>query len=188
MRTTRSGESALLLLDVIGILEEQNVRYAVVGAMAASVHGIVRASMDADAVISLPAHDLAETESIFRRAGFSTELRYGESDDPIGAVLALSDSFDNRVDLLAGLRGLDAGAFSRALNIPFHGSNLHVIGREDFIAMKLFAGGPQDVSDARYALAGAGKQLDSDLLRQLASGYGRSTTAALAKLLSEERG
>jgi len=48
MRAQRPGESALLLLDAIEILVRQDVPYAVMGAMAASVHGVVRASMDAD--------------------------------------------------------------------------------------------------------------------------------------------
>ena len=53
MRTTRSGESALLLLDVIDLLCTEGIEYAVVGALAASIHGAVRASMDADVVLSL---------------------------------------------------------------------------------------------------------------------------------------
>jgi predicted nucleotidyltransferase len=66
------------------------------------------------------------------------KLRYGDSDDPIGAVLALSDRHDNCVDLLVGIRGLDPGAFARAAEVPFQGSSLRVIELEDFIAMKLF--------------------------------------------------
>lgn len=53
MRTTRSGESALLLLDVIELLASHKTEYAVIGALAASVHGAVRASMDADVVLSI---------------------------------------------------------------------------------------------------------------------------------------
>ena len=53
MRATRSGESALLLLDVIDLLADQSIEYAVVGALAASIHGAVRASMDADVVLSV---------------------------------------------------------------------------------------------------------------------------------------
>jgi len=49
----RPGESALLLLDVIDSLAGQNIEYAVVGALAASIHGAVRASMDADVVSSM---------------------------------------------------------------------------------------------------------------------------------------
>jgi hypothetical protein len=68
-------------------------------------------------------------------------------------LLAVSDAFGNRVDLLAGLRGLDEEAFTRAVNVPFHSETLRVIGKEDFIAMKVFAGGAQDMEDARRARA-----------------------------------
>jgi hypothetical protein len=128
---------------------------AVVGAMAASVHGVVRASLDAGVVISLPIHALPEVERDLRDAGFRTELRVGDADDPIAAVLALSDEFGNRVDLLTDLRGLETAAFSRAMEIAFQGERLRVIGREDFIAMKLFAHGPRDILDAELALAAA---------------------------------
>ena len=38
MRASGPGQSALLLLDVIGILISEKIEYAVVGAMAASVY------------------------------------------------------------------------------------------------------------------------------------------------------
>ena len=47
MRARQAGESALLLLDAVDLLERAGISYAVVGAMAAAVHGVVRASMDA---------------------------------------------------------------------------------------------------------------------------------------------
>ncbi len=184
MRATRAGESALLLLDAVDVLQRAQVGYAVIGAMAASVHGLVRASMDADAILALPARELADLERRFRATGIETELRYGDSDDPIGAVLALTDSFGNSVDLLVGLRGLDPGAFGRALDVPFQGKPLRVVGREDFIAMKLFAHGPQDLSDAEFALTAAGESLDLPLLERLATRYGAETLAALRKLLA----
>lgn len=184
MRTRQAGESALLLLDAVDVLDKAGVAYAVVGAMAAAVYGVVRASMDADAVVLLPAHRAAELEREFRNAAFVTELRHGEPDDPIGAVLALSDRFGNRVDLLFGLRGLGADAFSRATTVDFQGHALRIIGREDFIAMKLFAHGPQDLLDAEHAIAAAGDGLDVGLLRTLAAGYGPDVTTALERLLA----
>jgi hypothetical protein len=165
-------------------LNRANVPYAVVGAMAASVHGIVRASMDADAVLSLAAHALPQIERQFRAAGFRTELRHGDSDDPIAAVLALTDELGNRVDLLVGLRGLEPAAFARVVEVPFQGERLKVIGREDFIAMKLFAHGPQDLVDADIALAAAGHDLDVPLLKRVAAGFGADTVAALEKMLA----
>jgi hypothetical protein len=173
------------LLDVIDALTSAEVRYAVVGAMAASVHGAVRASVDADAVLALSTRELADLEKRLRASGLETELRHGDSDDPIAAVLDVSDAFGNRVDLLVGLRGFDPKAFARTFDVPFQGEQLRVVGVEDFIAMKLFAHGPQDLADAESAFAAAAGSLDMPLLETVAARYGPETIEALRKLLRE---
>jgi hypothetical protein len=58
-----------------------------------------------------------------------------------------------------------------------------VIGREDFIAMKCFAGGPQDLADARVALKTRDEQVDLDLLRRITRRFGRAATDSLEALL-----
>jgi hypothetical protein len=183
MRTQRAGQSALLLLDAIEVLTREQVGYAVIGAMAGSVHGVVRASVDADALLSITTRELGNLQQRFKAAGFATELRQGDAEDPIAAVLVLSDSFQNRVDLLVGLRGLEPEAFSRAIEVAFQGMSLRVVGIEDFIAMKVFAGGPQDIADARHALLAAKASINTDLLLRLAARYGRSASSELKKLL-----
>lgn len=76
--------------------------------------------MDADAVLSLTIQETPSLEREFRAAGFQTDLRTGDPDDPIAGVLSLTDIYRNRVDLLVGLRGLDPGAFSRTVELIFH--------------------------------------------------------------------
>jgi hypothetical protein len=75
MRAQRPGESALLLLDAIDSLSRANVAYAVVGAVAASVHGAVRASLDADAILAVHSGELAALERRLRDDGFTTDVR-----------------------------------------------------------------------------------------------------------------
>jgi hypothetical protein len=70
MRTRRLGESALMLLDVVDLLIDQNLEYAVIGALAASIHGAVRASMDADVVLSLTMQKAESLENVCSAAGF----------------------------------------------------------------------------------------------------------------------
>jgi len=183
MRTSASGESALLLLDVVQVLGKEQVNYAIVGAMAASVYGVIRASRDADALLLISVPALAGLEHTFRAAGFQTALRRGDFDDPIGAVLTLQDSFDNQVDLLVGIRGFDPVAFSRSIEISLYGEPLKFVSLEDFIAMKLFAGGPQDIADATSAIECALEPLDLDLVRRLAARYGADTAGSLEKVL-----
>jgi predicted nucleotidyltransferase len=183
MRATRPGQSPLLLLDVIKVLQREGIEYTVVGALAAAVYGSIRASVDADALLSVAVSRLPGLARALEKDGFSVELRYGDADDPIPAMLLVSDVHQNRVDLLGGLRGLDPEALSRAVDIPFGGESLRVVGREDFIAMKCFAGGPQDLEDARIALQ-TGERIDLDLLRRVTRRFGRPAADALELILS----
>lgn len=184
MRTTGPGQSAFLIIDVIDVLNRETIEYAVIGAMAGSVHGAIRASVDADAVISLTVQKSAELERKFQIAGFKTELRRGDMDDPIPALLSLKDAHENRVDLLVGLRGLEREAFSRAIEVAFHKEKLRIISREDFIAMKAFAGGPVDLMDASRVISATAGSLDVELLRRLARQFGHEAAASLDRLLA----
>jgi len=70
--------------------------------------------------------------------------------------------------LLIGLRGMEPQTFSRGIDVPFRGMTLKFIGREDFISMKVFAGGPMDLIDASRAILASGESLDLKLVRRLA--------------------
>jgi predicted nucleotidyltransferase len=182
MRTRRAGQSTLLLLDAVTVLEGEGIEYAVIGAMAAAIHGSVRATTDADALLSTTVAKLTNLSRVFEKAGFATGLRRGDEGDPIPAMLLVSDTHGNRVDLLGGLRGLDPQVFARAIQVPFEGSTLRVACREDFIAMKCFAGGPQDIADARIALKGT-QAVDLDLVRRVVRGFGRDAADVLEQIL-----
>lgn len=184
MRTRRAGQSALLLLDAVAVLAGAGIEYAVIGAMAAAVHGSLRATTDADALLSLSVAKLKNLSRAFKQAGFATQFRRGDADDPIAAMLLVSDAHGNRVDLLTGLQGLDPQVFARAVDVRFSGATLRIVGREDFIAMKCFAGGPQDIADARLAFRSAQAAVDIDLVRRLARRFGRATVDALEQVLS----
>jgi hypothetical protein len=184
VRTKRAGQSALLLLDVVEILQQENIQYAVIGAFALSAHGVVRASTDVDALLSTTPVRLAKLRTLFDRAGFRTELRRGDADDPIPTMLILHDSYNNHVDLLGGLRGMDPALFSRTVDVPFMGVNLCIVGREDFIAMKCFAGRPQDILDAQSAFDSAQGPVDLDLLRAVTRRFGRDAADKLEQVLA----
>jgi hypothetical protein len=93
VRTGAAGESALLLLDVVDLLNEGRIAYAVIGALAASVHGVVRASLDADVLLSIGIQQAANLERLLS-AVFRTEMTRGDFEDPIAGVLKITDSYD----------------------------------------------------------------------------------------------
>lgn len=187
MRTQRPGQSALLFLDVVELLDREHIDYLLIGAFALSVHGTLRASTDVDALLNVPYARLKELSALFAAAEFEVGLNRADEDDPICNMLMLSDAHGNRVDLLGGLRRLDPQVFSRAIEVAFRGVNLRVVGREDFIAMKCFAGGPQDLLDARAAFEGAQGPLDLDLLRAVTRRFGRDAADRLENLAEEVR-
>ena len=185
MRTERPGQSALLFLDVAEILTRENIEYVVVGAFALAALGVVRASSDVDALLCVTYSRLATICTMFEAAEFQAALRRGDDDDPILSMLILSDTYGNRVKLLGGLRGLDPTVFSRAIDAPFQGVNLRIVGREDFIAMKCIAGSPQDLADARAAFEGAQGPLDLDLLRAVTRRFGRDAADRLEEVVAQ---
>jgi hypothetical protein len=185
MRASRPGQSALLLLDAIELLRRENIDYLVIGAFALSVHGVVRASRDADALLRISLSGITRLQHMFEVAGFQVTLRQGDADDPIPMMLVLSDSHGNQVDLLGGLRGLDPKVFSRGIEVPFLGDTLRFVGREDFIAMKCFADGPQDLLDAKDAYLGAEGPVDLDLMRRITRRFGRDAADRLEGMFAQ---
>lgn len=187
MRAKGPGQSALFLLDVVDVLSKLRISYAVVGALAASFYGIVRASMDADAVISFQGskgdRELLLSELI--RVGFDVTQRQGNSDDPIAGVINVEDCYHNRVDLLMGIRGMKADIFSRTINSAFLGSRIRIVSVEDFIAMKIFAGGPQDIEDIKGVLKVSAEKINLSLLKELTLNYGKRELKTLKTILKE---
>jgi len=187
MKINGPGESSLLLLKVIKRLDQLKIPYAVVGAFAASFYGIVRASLDADAVISVKGHEekLSRLLDILKKDGYKTVLRRGNREDPIRSVINIVDRFQNRVDLLIGLRGMDTDVFQRVVKTSFLKKKIRIIGVEDFIAMKIFAGNPKDFMDAAGAFKVSRQKIDLNLLKKLTRRYGTKELAQLKKLLKE---
>src|SRR6266852_819068 len=117
MTASGPGQPGHLLIDVLRTLARFSVPSAVVGGFAVSFHGVVRGTDDADAAIWLKGTSLDSGDLVreLTNAGFKAELRGGEPDDPIAAVIVVHDHHGNRTDLLLGVRGMDPAASSRAV-------------------------------------------------------------------------
>ncbi len=153
--------------------------------MAAAVHGVVRASLDADAVVALQIREAHVLRQSLIEEGYETTLRTGDVDDPIPGLLEIKDRHGNRVDLLLGLRGMDPELLSRTRQVRFAEAALEIVGREDFIAMEAFAGGAVDVADARAVMELDRESLDLELLRRLAQRFGRDAARVVQELIDD---
>jgi len=185
MRADGPGQSSLLLLDVVDILNESHISYAVIGALAASFYGTIRASLDADALVFFKKTEKGSQNLLneLARAGFLATQKQGDADDPVVGVINIQDNYNNRVDLLLGIRRMPEDIFSRTINSPFLGSQVRIVGLEDFIAMKIFAGGPQDTEDVKNVLEVSSGKIDVTLLKKLALNYRKVELKKLETLM-----
>lgn len=187
MRATGPSQPALLLLDVLDILQGHGIPHAIVGALAVSYYGVPRASIDADAAIWLQGtgRDAGDLKNALAGAGYTVKLRRGDIDDPIAAVIAIEDAYGNAADLLIGIRGMDPDVQTRCVTSVLFDTPVRIMGAEDLVAMKVFAGGPFDLADVRGIFQVSGESLNIDLLRKSARGYGKQALETLTKLLVE---
>lgn len=68
---------------------------------------------------------------------------------------------------------MDPELLHRTRPVRFGEAVLAIASREDFVAMKAFAGGPVDLPDARPVIELDRESLDVELLRRLAQRFGR---------------
>lgn len=174
-----------LLAQVGRILNAEGVRWAVIGALAVAYHGWIRASLDADALITLrdAKGNLDALVGKLRERGWQVESRMGDEDDPLGFVVRIVDASGNQVDLIGGIRRLDPDFFARSIEDDSEGMALRISSPEDLIALKIFAGGPKDMEDARGLVDMLGTSLDKDLVLTLCRRFGTEEEARGKKLL-----
>ena len=186
MDNSQDNNSSPKMLDRIGrILDANRINWATIGALAVAYHGVYRASLDADALISLKGApiDLEGLAYLISTSGLSVETRMGEVGDPLGFVVRITDGDSNQVDLIGGIRRLDTGFFDRTIADEFDGLKLRVASPEDLIALKVFAGGPQDLIDAKGVLEVQGAHIDKDLVLSLCKRFGAGYETKCRKLL-----
>lgn len=188
MRANGPGQSAYLLLDVIDLLTPLAIPYAVVGGHAVSFYGVPRFTKDADATVWLAGTGRTggDLKAQLTTANYDVKLSLGDIEDPIAGVVVVRDQHENQVDLLLGVRGMDADAAQRCLTTTLLGESVRMIGVEDLIAMKLFAGGVQDLEDVRGILEVSKERLNFGLLQRLSDRYGKNVGEALERVLQPE--
>lgn len=178
------------MLDVIKRLNEFDIPYAVIGSFAASFYGLVRASLDVDAIISTAGREknMEQLIASLEQAGLRVEKRSADSADPVRGMVSIQDQYENRVDLLTGIRRMPEDFLTRVTTAAFMGLSIQIIGLEDFIAMKIFAGGPKDIQDALGVLKESKGKIDLALLKRLTSAYGKKELARVEKILRTSDG
>lgn len=153
------------------------VRFALIGGLAVSAWGHVRATQDIDVLADStpsPVQEIAirKTLATFWEAqGCVVEWRSGAADDPIPLLLRLTlpPPGAMTVDVLWAWRPWQQESLKRTSVLRVAGTTVAVLHPEDLILMKLQAGGPQDLLDVESILSSNPPELDRQRLVQTAS-------------------
>jgi predicted nucleotidyltransferase len=158
-------EQESLFREVLTLLNERGVPYAVSGAFALREHtGICRNTKDLD--LFLAPEDVPKALTELKREGFETEVK-----DPVWLAKAHRDDFF--VDLITGMSNgivtVDRNWIERATPSQIMGVPVRVLGAEELLASKLFIAFRErfDGADIVHVIYGTRGKLDWKRVMQL---------------------
>jgi tRNA nucleotidyltransferase/poly(A) polymerase len=136
------------LQGVFASLHRHNVKYVVIGGIAAVLHGVPRATFDLDILIE------ATTENAQRLLDALLEARFGTAalTSAQGILAHEITVFKDwvRIDVQTSTPGLVfETAWQRRETMTYQGQEFYVVSKADLIASKRAAGREQDLEDAR---------------------------------------
>jgi len=139
-----------LLVRVTRHLDAANAPHALIGAAALAIHGIARSTYDID-ILTV---DHRVLESVFwgpfRDEVTTVDIRRGDHDDPLAGVVRVSAATTRPVDVIVGRWRWQQRAIARASAMP---DGPPVVAARDLVALKLYAGGTQDLWDVQALLS-----------------------------------
>ncbi len=144
------------------------VRWYVFGAQAAIFYGVARATADIDVTVDLGAMRPSDLVKALASEGF----------EPVSAdaallrqtrVLPILHRNGLPVDVVLAGPGLEELFFENARTRNIHGVRAPVASAEDLVVMKILAGRPKDLEDARTILVAQRATLDVGRVRELLS-------------------
>jgi len=147
----------LFINRVCDSLEQQGVRYAVVGGYAVALHGAVRGTMDIDLAINWDLGSLRKTEAALRSIGLISRLPVGAAevfqfrDEYIRNRNLVAWNFYNPKDLSQQVDVIityDLKGKGRQL-LHTRSGPLQILQRNELIRMKRASGRPQDLEDVK---------------------------------------
>ena len=140
--------------ETVGRLRAHGTPFALVGAAALALHGVVRSTRDLD-VLTLDTRCLdTEYWRPIDAGAIDVAVRRGDAADPLAGVVRLRATDGAAVDVVVGRSLWQRGILERAQPATIDDIVVPVAQAADLALLKLFAGGPQDLWDIGQLLHG----------------------------------
>jgi len=151
-----------LLEEIISTLEGAGIRHALIGALALSVYGVNRASVDLDLFAADPSCLRPDLWAGLQSRGVAVQVRKGDLTDPLAGVVRFQAPGETPIDIVVGKFVWQTRLLERAEPV----GGILVVRAADLVLLKLYAGGLQDSWDVQQLLA---RPFRGDLVREVES-------------------
>ena len=136
------------LQGVFASFQSHNVRYVVIGGIAAVLHGVPRATFDLDILIDPSLDNARHLLAALEAAGFGTATLTTPEDLLAHEITVFNDRV--RIDVQTSTPGLlFQDGWDRRQEMTYNGQVFFVASLEDLIASKRAAGRARDLEDVR---------------------------------------
>lgn len=144
------------LQSVFASFQSHDVRYLVIGEIAAVLYGIPRATFDLDILTEATEPNAERLLQALRAAGFGTADLIETQGILANEITVFNDRV--RIDVQTSTPGITfQDAWNRRETMVYQGQQFYVASRQDMIASKRAAGRPRDLDDVRLLELGPGK-------------------------------
>lgn len=136
------------LRDVFASFESHDVRYVVIGGIAAILHGVPRATFDLDILIDPAPDNARRLLEALTESGMGTASLTTPEEILANVITVFQDRL--RIDVQTSTPGTTfPQAWERRERMTYQGQTFNVLCRDDLIASKLAAGRNVDIEDVR---------------------------------------
>jgi hypothetical protein len=136
------------LKAVFASFQNHDVRYVVIGGIAAVLHGVPRATFDLDILIDATPENARRLLQALLAAGMGTAALTTPEEVLANEITVFADRI--RIDVQTRTPGVSfSEAWSNRETMDYRGQNFFVLSKADLIASKRAAGRPIELEDAR---------------------------------------
>ena len=143
-----------LLRDLFASFERHEVKYLVIGGIAAVLHGVPRATFDLDILIQASPENAARLLQAMLEAGLGTAAGISAEDPLANEITIFMDRIRLDVQTLTPGVSFDR-AWPRRKDLTYRKQTIHVLSRQDLIASKKAAGRFVDLQDVEQLELGS---------------------------------
>ncbi|MCX5914014.1 MAG: nucleotidyltransferase [Deltaproteobacteria bacterium] len=134
------------LKGVFASFQKHEVKYLVIGGIAAILHGVPRATFDLDILIEASPPNAQRLLTALLEAELGTASLITPEELLANEITVFKDRV--RIDVQTSTPGLVfSQAWNRRISMTFQGQSFYVVSKEDLIATKKAAGREIDLSD-----------------------------------------